>query len=71
MTAKDVRDARAMLGMTQVEFGRCIGVVQSTVWRLEAGKSSITPSRAQGINNLLALRCAGRLKRGGELCHKK
>ena len=67
MTADDIKAARAELGLSQVEFGRRIGAVQSTVWRLETGKSKVTPSRAQGINNLLALHRAGQAKKKGEM----
>lgn len=55
MNGRGVKEARETLGLTQVQFGAALGICQSAVWRLEAGKRAVTPSRSQSIKNLLRL----------------
>lgn len=55
-TAKSISAARAALGLTTTEFGKCIGVTNSYISALEAGRR--TPSRRLlvKINRLMAHR---------------
>jgi transcriptional regulator with XRE-family HTH domain len=72
VTAQDVIDARAKLGMTQIEFGRCIGLAtQSAVWRLEDGRRKVTRTVEININNLLALHGAGPVQNEQEQKNEK
>lgn len=42
MTAQDLRDARARLGMTQQQLADALGITQSAVSQMESGVTRIT-----------------------------
>lgn len=52
---RNIREARAALGITQVEFGNLIGVRQSTVARWEAGTDSPTDANKVTIARVLGV----------------
>ncbi|EJF5679487.1 helix-turn-helix transcriptional regulator [Salmonella enterica] len=54
-TASDLRSARRVLGVDQVDFGRLLGLHRRTITRLECGRYPVPVTVALSVRFLLAI----------------
>lgn len=65
MTGAELREARLLLGLSQAELARVMGMPQPSLARLETGERRITNIHAAFVRHLLECRGAADNDNGG------